>query len=182
MTDAQKRSEAAKKAWRTRRANAATATATVTRTPKRTGDTLREKFDHYNEMIFDGKLSATIEWSNLLKSSAGNCRPRRKLIRISTHYAENHPEDVDNVIIHEMVHLLPGHLNHGPRFKSTIAKINREHGTQVTRFSKGRATAGKFVYHCKGCEAEVHRERRTLNIKRVVCGKCRSKFAEPVRT
>lgn len=100
-----------------------------------------------------------IEWSKRLTSSAGICYPGKRLIRLSTHYHQRFPEEIESTLLHEMIHLLvPGH---GPEFYAWLERIRRQ-GGRVARYAKERATQGKarWLYHCRGCGARWLRYRR----------------------
>lgn len=106
--------------------------------------------------------AVTVEWSNRLTSSAGICYPRKQVIRLSTHYHQNRPEEIENTLLHEMIHLIvPGH---GPAFYHWLHKI-RSQGGQVARYAKARATdhAPRWRYTCRLCGRQIERYRRMAN-------------------
>lgn len=102
----------------------------------------------------------TVEWSSRLTASAGICYPRRRLIRLSTHYHARHPDAVESTLLHEMIHLIvPGH---GPAFYEWLEHIRRQ-GGQVERYSRERAVPQdppRWAYRCERCGAIIKRHRR----------------------
>src|SRR5690554_6941556 len=98
---------------------------------------LYERYERFNRLYFDNRLPAreavTIEWSHRMTSSAGRCYPQRRLIRLSTHYHARFPAEVDETLLHEMIHLLVP--NHGPDFYAWMRRI-RARGGVVNRYSK----------------------------------------------
>lgn len=98
-----------------------------------------------------------IEWSTRLTASAGVCYPSRRLIRLSVHYHGRHLDDVRATLLHEMIHLVvPGH---GAEFHRWLKHI-RTGGGRVFRHSKERAAPAKWIYICRGCKRQIHRQRR----------------------
>jgi len=102
----------------------------------------------------------TVEWSSRLTASAGICYPKRRLIRLSTHYHARHPDAVESTLLHEMIHLIvPGH---GPAFYQWMERIRRQ-GGQVERYSRERAVPQdppRWAYRCERCGAVIQRHRR----------------------
>jgi len=136
--------------------------------------TLEEKYDKFNKEYFNNQLpyDTKIEWSTKMTKSAGLCIPRKKIIRISWHYARRFPEDVENTLIHEMIHLkFP---NHGPQFYAEVDRINAYGKMKVSRFSLGRAAEPKYYYICTKCGIQFGRDKR-VNIARYVC-QCNGKL------
>lgn len=124
---------------------------------------LYERYERFNRLYFDNRLPAreavTIEWSHRMTSSAGRCYPQRRLIRLSTHYHTRFPAEVDETLLHEMIHLLVP--NHGPDFYAWMRRI-RARGGVVNRYSKERATPPRFrwEYTCRRCGAVRRTQRR----------------------
>ena len=46
-----------------------------------------------------------IKFAKRLTSIGGNCRSGSRVIKISPHYIRKYPEELDDIIIHEMIHL-----------------------------------------------------------------------------
>lgn len=104
----------------------------------------------------------TVEWSNRLTSSAGICYPRQRIIRLSTHYHQVHPTEIQSTLLHEMIHLIvPGH---GPAFYQWLERI-RLQGGHVTRYAVARATdhTPRWRYTCRLCGRQIKRYRRMSN-------------------
>ncbi len=98
-----------------------------------------------------------IEWSARLTSSAGICYPRRRVIRLSTHYHERFPSEVGPTLLHEMIHLVvPGH---GADFHRWLQRISDLGGT-VHRYSRERAAPPRWEYVCPRCRRRYPRTRR----------------------
>lgn len=129
---------------------------------------LTEQYVHYRKRYFcldDGPCippvdEVRIEWSNRLTSSAGICYPERKIIRLSAHYYRVYPEDLENILLHEMIHLVVP--NHGPEFYGWLRYI-RSLGGQVSRYAKSMAaeqSMARWQYECTQCGYVVYRYRR----------------------
>lgn len=142
---------------------------------------LRRLYEQYRRAYFDGQLppatEVQIEWSGRLTSSAGLCHPRRRLIRLSTHYHQSHPDEVGRTLLHEMIHLLvPGH---GPAFTRWLEEI-RAKGGDVARHATDRATPRviRWIYTCR-CGQTYPRARRLARGGRDHrCGRCHGTLSE----
>lgn len=145
-------------------------------------DALYAMYESFNTLYFGGRLPpaarVTIEYSNRLTASAGICYPKRRTIRISTHYHLKFPEDVGSTLLHEMIHFVVP--KHGADFKALAARI-RHIGGQINLHAKERATAGikRWLYICRSCGMEHPRMRRLkqggVNHR---CGRCRGELRE----
>ncbi|MDW7667612.1 MAG: SprT-like domain-containing protein [Bacillota bacterium] len=144
---------------------------------------LYELYGSFNTKYFNNTLpkpsDIIIEWSGRLTASAGVCYPKsyKPIIRLSTHYHEDFPEDIESTLLHEMIHLkIKGH---GKDFKNEIIRINSL-GGKVNRYSKRRATKKKinWIYKCKSCSKEYERTRKFSNINKYRCGLCKGKLKE----
>lgn len=124
---------------------------------------LYERYKLFARQYFDDQLppagEVSIEWSGRMTSAAGRCYPERKVIRLSLHYHAKFPDEVDQTLMHEMIHLLVP--NHGSAFYEWLRRI-RERGGVVHRYSKERATPARFrwSYTCRRCGATRRTQRR----------------------
>ena len=108
---------------------------------------IKERFAHFNSLIFAGRLPevpvalcAVTSFVGQYRHSAGN-----HLLRFST--AFDLPErELEDTIIHEMIHYfiayngLTDRSAHGPLFKALMQSINENHGRAITisrRMSRG---------------------------------------------
>lgn len=143
---------------------------------------LLRRYDRFSRLYFDNKLppasEVTVEWSTRLISSAGLCRPRERLIRLSVPYHVKFPNEVDSTLLHEMIHLLVP--NHGPEFVAWMAHIRRL-GGDIKRYSLERATPVKYRwrYTCVGCGISRRNVRRyPLGGKNYRCRRCGGSLRE----
>ena len=111
-------------------------------------DYLRQAFEHYNNLIFDGKLPVPkLKWSRA-KTRLGQMACKRKKswgrtkfydfsISVSNYYKLT-TEQIDDVLIHEMIHYsiaytgLKDTSSHGIVFRSMMDKMNRTFGRHLT--------------------------------------------------
>lgn len=111
-------------------------------------DYLRQAFEHYNNLIFDGKLPVPkLKWSRA-KTRLGQMACKRKRswgrtkfydfsISVSNYYKLT-TEQIDDVLIHEMIHYsiaytgLKDTSSHGIVFRGMMDKINRSFGRHIT--------------------------------------------------
>ena len=113
-----------------------------------TVDYLRHAFEHYNALIFDGKLPVPkLKWSRA-KTRLGQMACKRKIswgrtkfydytISVSSYYKLT-TEEIDDVLIHEMIHYSIAYTGlkdtsaHGIVFRGMMDKINRTFGRHIT--------------------------------------------------
>ena len=142
---------------------------------------LQALYEHYRKTYFDDRVPPAsvvrIEWSARLTASAGLCKPRQRIIRLSTHYHEKHPGEVGMTLLHEMIHLLvPGH---GPAFRQWMAEIRRR-GGHVARYASERATPRevRWVYTCRCGQVYPRARRLPHGGQSYRCGRCRGRLTE----
>ena len=113
-----------------------------------TVDYLRQAFDHYNDLIFEGKLPVPkLKWSRA-KTRLGQMACKRKIswgrtkyydftISVSNYYKLT-KEEIDDVLIHEMIHYSIAYTGlkdtsaHGVVFRGMMDKINRTFNRYIT--------------------------------------------------
>lgn len=100
---------------------------------------------------------------------------------------------VKNIIMHELVHTMPGCFNHGPRFQNTAYIINRKLGYHVGTHEsvenmkaagvqpKDKRMDAKYKVVCQKCGQEIYRQRwcdLTANPGNYKCGRagCHGEF------
>ena len=113
-----------------------------------TVDYLRQAFEHYNDLIFEGKLPVPkLKWSRA-KTRLGQMACKRKMswgrtkyydftISVSNYYKLTKGE-IDDVLIHEMIHYSIAYTGlkdtsaHGIVFRGMMDKINRTFNRHIT--------------------------------------------------
>lgn len=111
-------------------------------------DYLRQAFEHYNDLIFEGKLPLPkLKWSRT-KTRLGQMACKRKTswgrtkyydftISVSNYYKLT-KEEIDDVLIHEMIHYSIAYTGlkdtsaHGVIFRGMMDKINRTFNRHIT--------------------------------------------------
>lgn len=105
---------------------------------------MKERFRALNQEIFDGQLRMPTKMSvRKMTLAAGqtnyNKKRMRTTITISSCF-DFTPATLDEVMIHEMIHLahaLQGHrTSHGWRFKAECRRIYKEHDIVIHRIAK----------------------------------------------
>ena len=125
---------------------------------------LQGMFDLINIQYFEGKLpKARIEWSSRMRI-AGKCYIGHKIIKLGRKYHEFFPEDLEDTLKHEMLHLL--YPDHGREFKREAKRIGT---TQYAREYPGGKSPHKYIYVCPNCGQKYYRHRRMYNVS---CGSC----------
>ncbi len=124
---------------------------------------LQLRFARFNVELFKSKLPiATIRWSTRMRI-AGTCHRHRALITLSVPYHERFPDDVDDTLKHEMIHLR--YAGHGPAFKREAQRV----GASIhCRAYEGIHPRAKYVYACPTCWREFHRTKPG----ELFCGRC----------
>ena len=124
------------------------------------------------------------------KSRFGCCKTEEKngkkyyRIEISSFLLDGEEEGIRDVIFHELLHTCPGCMNHGAKWKSYAALVNREYGRKIRTANRYEDFAlekpeGKEEsrYHivCSRCGARIERKRKSRLVKHLKdyrCGKC----------
>ncbi len=134
------------------------------RTGLPTVEELYRLFDYYNWKYFGGKLpKVRIEYSTRM-NAAGSYSINRKLIRIGRKYHELFPEDVEDTLKHEMIHII--HHHHDAAFKKEADRVG---ASLRAREHPALRRPPKFIYECPGCGMEYPRQKRLVMAS---CGKC----------
>ncbi|ANR72627.1 SprT-like domain-containing protein [Prevotella scopos JCM 17725] len=128
-------------------------------------DYLRQAFEHYNDLIFEGKLPVPkLKWSRA-KTRLGQMACKRKTswgrikyydftISISNYYKLT-KEEIDDVLIHEMIHYSIAYTGlkdtsaHGIVFRGMMDKINRTFNRHITISVRTRNLQARSVQQPK---------------------------------
>jgi hypothetical protein len=125
---------------------------------------LREMFDRYNWMYFDGQLpTVRIIWSSRMMS-AGSYSPHDRTIRLGRKYHEIFPHELGDTLKHEMIHIR--HLNHDAAFKREAARIGASLRAQS---HPSLRKPPRYLYACPTCDTEYPRQKR---MRMSSCGRC----------
>lgn len=125
---------------------------------------LRELFDEYNLRFFGGKLPRVkISYSNRLLG-AGLYYPRRREIKIGVKYHRLFPEEIEDTLKHEMIHII--HPRHDRAFKSMAQRLGASLKAHYHPSLRGRY---RYLYYCPSCQREYPRRKR---LRMASCGVC----------
>lgn len=125
---------------------------------------LARRFDVFNWMYFKGKLPRVrIEYSNRM-TSAGSYTPSGKIIKIGRKYHEIFPEDVNDTLKHEMIHIL--HFHHDKAFKLEAERIG---ASLRARTHPALQRQPRYIYYCVKCGTKYPRQKR---LRMASCGQC----------
>jgi len=124
---------------------------------------LARRFLYFNHRYFEGLLpAADVRWSSRMRI-AGTCDTRKRIISLSRVYHAHFPEDVDDTLKHEMIHLrCPSHD------ESFRREARRMGATIHCKEYPGLHPRARFVYICPHCRTQFHRSKR----ERLYCGLC----------
>lgn len=151
---------------------------------------LKKKYLEFNKLYFNNKLprGMRILVNNRYKV-VGGCfsysvkEPYTNTISMSSAYMEKYPDDVDNTLLHEMIHAYMfelGHIRevHGRLFKREMYRINR-YGYNIEIHTKGAFTATKYTYaiQCKRCGV-IDKKARKMKypLHEYYCKHCSGRF------
>jgi predicted SprT family Zn-dependent metalloprotease len=160
-------------------------------TKKKFKEELLQKLFHiFNKSIFDNKLPSDLklQWNNRLTATAGLCKYKSvggkptAEIHISTKVCDI-PERLRDTCVHEMCHaacyLINGLTNegHGRVWQSWARKVGDVY-VDIPKVSTchNYAINKKYTYKCKDCGEEIHRFQKSINIDKMVCGRCHGRF------
>jgi predicted SprT family Zn-dependent metalloprotease len=125
---------------------------------------LYERFRRYNVRYFHGELpTPKIRYSKRLLAAGLYIRDRGEIV-ISEKYHTIFPEDINDTLKHEMIHLV--HFNHDANFRREAARIG---ASQRAKSHPNLRLPPRFIYHCPVCKIEYPRRKR---LRMASCGKC----------
>jgi predicted SprT family Zn-dependent metalloprotease len=125
---------------------------------------LYRRFGAYNRQYFEGQLPRPkIEYSARMLT-AGSYHPNTRTIKIGRKYHEIFPEEIDDTLKHEMIHIR--HFYHDAAFRKEAARI----GASVrARSHPSLRKPPRYVYTCPSCGRTYPRQKR---IRMASCGAC----------
>ena len=137
-----------------------------------------------------GRLRFSVKIAKNLSKTMGRChqnvKDRDYTIIISDKaikYAS--PERLHNIVIHEIIHALPGAMNHGPVWKSYADAVNRNYKyTPIQRVSSDqeyhenfydnyRAGLVKYIVECAACGSKWKYKRMCDTVKACKSGRAK---------
>ncbi len=128
---------------------------------------LYQLFDKFNILYFDNKLpQVKIEYSTRM-TNAGSYTPALKLIKISKKYHEIFPNDIEDTLKHEMIHII--YFYHNADFKKEAARIG---ASLKAKSHPSLRRKPKYMYFCPNCKKEYPRQKR---LRMASCGICSDK-------
>lgn len=129
-----------------------------------TEEELYRLFDVFNMVHFNGKLpSVKIKYSNRMLM-AGSYTPVGRLIKIGRKYHEIFPDEIEDTLLHEMIHII--HPNHSRAFKTIAGRLGVS--LKAKEHPDLRA-AYRYLYICPNCGKEYPRRKR---FRMASCGIC----------
>jgi len=121
-------------------------------------------FDRFNNIYFDGSLPRVrIEYSSRMLS-AGSYTPHDRIIRIGRKYHELFPEDLEDTLKHEMIHIR--HYRHDTAFKREARRIG---ASLKAKPHPALRKPARYLYSCPNCGRLYPRQRRLVMAS---CGVC----------
>ena len=134
-----------------------------------TASELQHLFKRLNNLFFNGKLKNTaIEYSNRMTCAGSYC-PDDAVIKISSRYHEIFPDEIEDTLKHEMIHIK--HFYHDSAFKAEAKRIG---ASLKAKSHPLLLRPSKFLYVCPGCGTKYPRQKR---MSKHSCGDCSAKRA-----
>jgi predicted SprT family Zn-dependent metalloprotease len=121
-------------------------------------------FRRINQSIFGGRLPQVKVMYSDRMLIAGSYRPDKKEIRIGRKYHTIFPADLEDTLMHEMIHII--YPDHSRKFKSLARRLGvslkaREHPEL--------RSACRYIYYCPICGKEYPRRK---HFRMASCGEC----------
>jgi predicted SprT family Zn-dependent metalloprotease len=125
---------------------------------------LYQMYNKINDRYFGGKLPQTRIMYSERMLIAGTFTPIKNEIRIGRKYHQLFPDDIEDTLKHEMIHII--NLNHDANFKRIAQKI----GASLKAKSHPQLRGSyKYLYYCPTCGTEYPRRKR---LRMAYCGIC----------
>lgn len=124
------------------------------------------------DLMADYGLSAWNFGFDNAKRRCGRCNYVKRLITLSRHYVElNNEREVRDTILHEIAHALTPGAKHGPQWQATARKL----GATPNRCADDSVSMPETPWRvvCDSGHDLGGRHRRSLNLERSICGRCR---------
>ena len=137
------------------------------------------EFTFRPEMISEIKVSPTL--SRAWGSTSYNPKQKKYSIKLNKAALSNEYA-LEETILHELIHTLPGCMNHGELWQSVAKCINAEHGYTISRVNSSEDlgisfvdNGYKYIIKCTECGKEIGYMRRSYAVKcpeafRCTCG------------
>jgi len=134
-------------------------------------EVLYQRFHAFNVKYFAGKLpTPKIRYSERLLAAGLFVRNRQEIV-ISRKYHEIFPDELDDTLKHEMIHIV--YFNHDADFKREAKRI----GASVRAKSHPKLRLpSRYLYICKSCGTEYPRRKRLISAS---CGRCSPRQFDP---
>lgn len=140
------------------------ASSATARTSLPSLERLQELFDEYNLAFFQGKLPRVKINYSVRLLGAGLYYPRSQEIRIGVKYHQLFPEEIEDTLKHEMIHII--HPRHDRAFKSMAQRLG---ASLKARFHPSLRGRYRYLYYCPNCQREYPRRKR---LRMASCGVC----------
>lgn len=146
---------------------------------------LNKLFDIYNKKYFNGELEKIeVFWNNRIYRTIGRYisykdNKKQGRMEISRKYIDYYPEEIKNILVHEMIHHKFPKEKHSYKFKKEMNRLNNNFEELNIKIRSDKNIPGKYVYICskKGCSFRSERNRK-IDLEKYVCSKCGSKIIE----
>lgn len=142
------------------------------------GILLKEKYEKFNREIFGNILPKEIHinFSDKMTYRAGALYFYKYLngdievlrIVISKKYIEHFPSELDNVLLHEMIHIELKNIEHNKDFQKEMNRINQDFGYDI----KVKGYNMKFYYKCKNCGKIFEMNEKLEDLELFCCNSC----------
>lgn len=125
---------------------------------------LYERFRRFNVQYFGNRLpTVKIRYSKRLLAAGLFIRDRGEIV-LSEKYHTIFPDDIDDTLKHEMIHLV--HFNHDADFRREAKRIG---ASCRAKSHPSLRLPPRYVYECPVCKTEYPRRKR---LRMASCGQC----------
>lgn len=143
---------------------------------------LKEIYNYFNENAFNNELPYLLPvfYNSRLTRAAGHCKCQRRYgkvkpveICISPYYIEKHPDELKDVLCHEMIHAKNPDAHHNYWFVHIANEMNKQFGLNISVHS-AEASCARYVYQCPICKDTWERSKRISEGS--LCPRCRTRL------
>lgn len=158
----------------------------INRTQKDLNAMLQRAIDEAAEAgLTIGDIDETIYFTRATKTY-GKCERIEGgfAIHISKYFKDNDEQEVMEMLVHEVLHTVPGCFNHGAGWKNAAELVNKKYGYNISRLSNvemngiaasEKVVVYKYVVHCADCDNKMYRQRKSKLVthpQNYTCGAC----------
>lgn len=139
------------------------------------------------DVVYNGRLKRTLaryKYSYMINEREEKIIKNKPIIEISKKYAQRHPDQLVNILVHEMIHHKYPFDKHSKRFKNEMERLNKNFRELKIEVKSNQPLEADYSYRCsnKNCPNYYKRlERYKKMTIKYRCSACLSPIEEIIK-